>query len=104
MTKLLRAIGLAVTVVSLAAPARAGWRDWWCCGKPCPSCPNDYCPKSLPLVPCPSRIHGPDDYCPKRLPCTRPVTCFGADDYCPRPCPITVPRCPPPWYSCGACR
>jgi hypothetical protein len=101
MTRVLRALGVAVAVVAIAGPARAGWRDWWYCTKPCPSCPDDYCPKPLPPVPCPGWTCAPDDYCPKRLPCARPVTCFRADDYSAKPCPITAPRCPPPWYSCG---
>ncbi len=96
---LLRAVALVIAAATLAGPARAGWHDWWYCRAPCPSCPDDYCPKRLPRTG-PVTCFGPDDYCPKRLPRTGPWTCFGPDDYCPRPCPVIVPRCPPPGYSC----
>ncbi|MHB1036187.1 MAG: hypothetical protein ACYC35_15960 [Pirellulales bacterium] len=74
-----------------------------CAAIPC-WCPDDYCPKPLPCVPCLKRSCLPDDYCPKPLPC---VPCRAAstcvDDYCPKPLPVLCwplsrqfLRCPPP--------
>ena len=48
---------------------------------PCPACPDDYCPKKLPVT-CPLRYCGPDDYCRK-------------------PCPPVPPTCWPPSWTCG---
>jgi hypothetical protein len=99
-------LGLAVVAalggrVGATEPGGRWWLGNWCARRPpCPCCPDDYCPKSLPTT-APVKCFGKDDYCPRPLPVTPPVKCFGKDDYCPRPCPITVPRCYPPWYTCG---
>jgi hypothetical protein len=92
-----------------AQGAEPGDGSWWqplswarvCRPCPCPACPDDYCPKSAP--PCPPRVcsHAPDDYCPKPLPCVTGVKCGGPDDYCPKPWRFCLPRCAPPWYTCG---
>src|SRR5438067_1432180 len=63
-----------------------------------PSCRSWWWPWSPPHCPCPCC---PDDYCPKCLPVVCPVKCFGANDYCPKACPIVWPPCYPPWYTCG---
>jgi hypothetical protein len=67
----------------------------WCegCCQPICCCPDDYCPKEKPCVPC---LRGPwccDDYCRKSLPCL-PCTPLGrcCDDYCDKPCPACPPR------------
>lgn len=67
----------------------------WCegCCQPICCCPDDYCRKSIPCVPC---LRGPwccDDYCHKSLPCL-PCTPLGrcCDDYCEKPCPACPPR------------
>ncbi len=81
---LLASLVLGLGLVAAAEGAEPGCRWWWpsclrfsCC----PCCPDDYCPKKLPCVPCPLK------YC-------------GRDDYCPKACPIYPPPCPPPWYTC----
>jgi hypothetical protein len=87
--------------VGAAEPGGRWWPWNWCAYRqPCPCCPDDYCPKTLPAV-APVKRFGKDDYCPKTLPCTAPVKRFGTDDYCPKPLPI-VTDCYPPWYTCGA--
>lgn len=94
---------LLVLGLLLAAPAaEAGWfgldrlghKEKSCC------CPDDYCPKRLPVV-VRTCCCFPDDYCPKGLPTTCPVKCTGPDDYCPKKWPILLPPCLGPWYRCG---
>ncbi|MFL5340396.1 MAG: hypothetical protein ACJ8F7_09615 [Gemmataceae bacterium] len=101
MKRLSLAIALAVIVAGHAAAGDPAW-PWWCvlypAHRPCPSCPDDYCPKPLPCV----RGTPPgcaDDYGLKPLPCVRGVSCLGANDYCPKR-PVAVPCCYPPWYKC----
>lgn len=69
-------------------------RDEWrqrCCW-----CPDDYCPKSLPCVPC--NLKGcVDDYCPKSLPCAACNAKGCVDDYWPKTCPIFL------WKPCSSC-
>lgn len=80
--------------------ADAGNPWWGCRNRPrCPTCPNDYISKPLP-IPCPTRGCGPNDYCSRPLPHLCPVKCFGPDDYCSKPLPHVAP-CYPPWYTCG---
>jgi hypothetical protein len=84
-----------------AEPGCAGWRAFWQpLGHPCPCCPDAYCPKARPPVPCPVPCRGPDAYCPKPLPVPCPFKYRGVNEYCPKPCPILSP-CYPPWYTCG---
>jgi hypothetical protein len=93
-------IGFAWSAAGAAEPPARAWRWPWCAPtRPCPCCPDDYCPKPLPTV-CPVRCFGPDDYCPKALPCVCPCNCKGPDDYCPKKCPLWLPPCYPPWYVC----
>lgn len=74
-------------------------------------CPDDYCRKSMPLLPC--RPCGQcDDYCRKKPPA---IACFndcGIDDYCRKPAPcacrplnFNLFRCVPtlPMCSSSAC-
>jgi hypothetical protein len=66
-------------------------------------CPDDYCPKPLPSVPCNAK-GCVDDYCPKPLPSV-PCNAKGCvDDYCPRTCPLSLGRLCEPWYTCGPSR
>jgi hypothetical protein len=62
----------------------------------CCTCPDDYCPKPLPMTPCPQRCWCDGHYCPKPL----PVVCFKTpdciDDYCKKPFPKIFKCCPPP--------
>lgn len=76
----------------------------------CCWCNDDYCPKQMPVPPCP--VKGcVDDYCPKTLPCTLPAAKGCVDDYCPKMCPLLLWRCcgpcctcGPPEETCGPCR
>jgi len=73
-----------------------------CCQVRGCGCPNDYCPKALPGIPCVPCCRLPDDYCCKALPCVPcPVACCCADDYCPKKPPVCLPpRCDSS-YMCG---
>ena len=73
-----------------------------CEARSCCVCPDDYCPKPLPCVPCAPRGKC-DNYCRKPLPCAPCVGGYcGPDDYCPKPCNFYLPPCWPAWYTCGA--
>jgi hypothetical protein len=101
---LLTALFAAVGFVN---PAVAGepWFHWWpwrATGPACPTCPEDYCSKCLPAVPCAMGPCGPNDYCPKTLPTVCPVKCFGANDYCSKALPALWKCCYPPWFTCGS--
>jgi hypothetical protein len=74
-------------------PLRAEWRSRHCW------CPDDYCPKTLPVVPANAKGCA-DDYCPKKLPCVpcNPRGCV--DDYCRKTCPLFLGRLCEPWYTC----
>ncbi|MFN4258685.1 MAG: hypothetical protein ACK4RK_05270 [Gemmataceae bacterium] len=63
-------------------------------------CPDDYCRKPLPGVPC-NPQGCVDDYCRKPLPGVpcNPQGCV--DDYCRKRCPIRWPKTCEPWYRCG---
>jgi hypothetical protein len=104
-------IGCLIACVALTGTATAGESCWhwslthWCCPwcprlRPCCGCPDDYCPKSMPLtrpfLPC-----EPDDYCRKKMPLTPCWDKYGPDDYCPKECPPIPKLCWPPWYTCG---
>jgi hypothetical protein len=74
-----------------------------CAAMPC-CCPDDYCRKPLPCIPCPVPTGCVDDYCCKPLPCIPcPVPTGCVDDYCRKPLPhfcwpvnCQFYRCPPP--------
>jgi hypothetical protein len=58
-----------------------------CAVNPC-WCPDDYCRKPLPRIPCLPLRYAADDYCRKplpRIPCPALGGC--ADDYCRKPLP-----------------
>jgi hypothetical protein len=57
------------------------------------SCPDDYCSKPLPPIPCVACRSLPNDYCAKPLPIVCPVKCFGCNDYCPKCLPAVMPGC-----------
>ena len=59
-----------------------------CDARRCCTCPDDYCPKPLPCVPCAPRGCC-DDYCAKPLPCVPCALRGCCDDYCPKPCAFT---------------
>ena len=99
---------LVLAGLGLCGPSGAGepccsCKGWpcWDLRRPCPCCPNDYCPKKLPPVPCRVKCCCPDDYCPKRLPIPCPLKYCGPDDYCCKPCPPVPLPCAPPWFTCG---
>jgi hypothetical protein len=82
-----------------ASTVRASLRCTRCAYLPC-GCPDDYCPKPLPCVPCLKLGGVADDYCPKPwpcIPCWRP--CGVADDYCTKPLPCLP--CPAPGGCAG---
>jgi len=91
------ASGAGLDCFSFSLFSRTGRRD-------CRNCPDDYCAKPMPILPCPQKYCGVDDYCrkpPPALPC--PQRYRGPDDYCAKPCDIRLPPCDPPWYTCGGC-
>jgi hypothetical protein len=90
---------LAMAVVVEAADI--GPVSNYCDARRCCTCPDSYCPKPQPCVPCALRGCC-DDYCPKPMPCTASLRYCGCDDYCPKPSCIRLPPCWPAWYSCGA--
>jgi hypothetical protein len=104
-----RWLAALILMLIVAAPAAAGnWLDWLrghfnprVC-PPLPCCPDDYCKKPPPWLPCLPPCTGADDYCKKPypfIPCL--PRCGGPDDYCCKPLPCLV--CPPwsPYLSCG---
>src|SRR5262249_33747426 len=111
-TLVLTAALLALIVCDVPArcePPASGARSWlplrlcqsWLCRDCC--CPDDYCRKSLPPVPCGVCGCYPDDYCAKPLPpvpCGAPCGC--ADDYQRKCCPIYLGPCCQPWYTCSS--
>jgi len=77
--------------VSSRGPLAQAIGDQRCCAQcaaqPC-WCPDDYCPKPQPCVPCPNYCVCPDTYCPKPQPCVPcPNYCVYPDTYCPKPAP-----------------
>lgn len=73
---------------------------------PC-CCPDDYCRKPFPCLPCPSLRGCCDDYCRKPMPCVPcefPRGC--CDDYCRKPLPKLCWPVDRSQYRCGppACR
>ena len=60
-------------------------------------CPDDYCAKPLPQIPCAKKYTCPDDYCPKILPqLCLPCKKVCPDDYCPKILPpLRLPFCTP---------
>jgi hypothetical protein len=105
----LGAAAVIAVVVAQAALACDACRSRKC-ASPCSRgglmlcCPDDYCPKPLPCLPCPQRSCCPDNYCRKPLPCVPcPKTCWRPDDYCRKPMPRLCWLPPPVKYSCGPC-
>jgi hypothetical protein len=99
-------VGLLILGLTLAgAAAVADVASTSGCPRCCCTCPDDYCPKPLPCVPCAACGCCPDDYCPKPLPCVfcMPGCCW-PDDYCPKPFVFCLPPCYPSWYTCGLAR
>jgi hypothetical protein len=70
------------------------WGARQCCW-----CPDDYCPKALPTVPCVPK-GCVNDYCAKKLPTVPCVPKGCVDDYCPKKCPLVYPHVCEPWYTC----
>jgi hypothetical protein len=72
-----------------------------CDARRCCVCPDYYCPKPLPSVPC-APLGNCDCYQAKPLPCP---PCFlhycAPNDYCPKPSCLYLPPCWPAWYTCG---
>ncbi|HKB41491.1 MAG TPA: hypothetical protein VKD72_34005 [Gemmataceae bacterium] len=65
-------------------------------------CPDDYCPKQLPVILCPRLGASPGDYHPKCLPPVpyrAPRGCV--DDYVPKQLPCVLPPRSGPWWTCG---
>ena len=74
---------------------REQWRQRSCW------CPNDYCPKTLPVVP--ANPKGcVDDYCRKSLPFVPPNAKGCVDDYHPKTCPLLLGNLCEPGYSCSS--
>jgi len=65
-------------------------------------CPDNYCPKPCPCIPCPALPASPDCYCPKPPPCP-PCLCLSwcPDNYCPKPCPQFCWPVNRQFYRCG---
>ena len=58
-----------------------------CAAAPC-CCPDDYCRKPFPCIPCPPARGCVDDYCKKPSPCIPCPPARGCvDDYCKKPFP-----------------
>jgi hypothetical protein len=74
-----------------------------CAAIPC-CCPNDYCRKPFPCVPCPDLSKTADGYCRKPMPCI-PCFCMSCcpDDYCPKPFPQFCWPVNHQYYRCGPC-
>ncbi len=103
--------GLAVIATALFAQQAMAACDGPCrkCARPCNGglmlcCPDDYCRKPMPCVPCPPPNCCPDDYCRKPMPCVPcpPPNCC-PDDYCRKPLPNFCWPPSPVKYSCGPC-
>lgn len=78
-----------------------GLYNWRVC-PPVGCCPDDYCKKVSPLIPCLPRCGSCDDYCRKSMPCLTDVgRCGTCDDYCRKGLPCLL--CPPwsPYLQCG---
>jgi hypothetical protein len=74
-------------------PARHRWLAPWNCPRT-GCCPDDYCPKSCPLIHPVGRCGCPDDYCVKPMPHLTDVSrCGVCDDYCRKSLPGLL--CPP---------
>jgi hypothetical protein len=59
-----------------------------CCPPPIAGCPDDYCRKPIPCIPCLPPSCACDDYCRKSLPCVPCLSqCGLCDDYCRKPFP-----------------
>ena len=99
--------GGTVLAGGLLSKTIAGGQCSSCCATPC-CCPNDYCRKPMPCVPCPVPRGCADTYCRKPMPCVPcPAPCGCGETYCPKPFPdLCRPRdwqfyrCPPP-ECCG---
>ena len=102
---------VAIIMAAVLAHAAMAGCDGQCkkCTSPCRTalmlcCPDDYCRKPMPCVPCPPPSCCPDDYCRKPMPCVPcpPPSCC-PDDYCRKPMPCLCWPPLPVKYSCGSC-
>lgn len=103
MLGLVAIIGIVNLRAAIAGDARSGCKCARACvGAPMPCCPDDYCGKPLPCVPCWTGCCCPDDYCRKPLPnpCL-PLACCCPDDYCRKPLPKLSCHPLPACYRCG---
>ena len=63
-------------------------REQCCCPPPIGCCPDDYCRKPWPCIPCLSGCFECDNYCRKPFPCIPCLSgCFECDNYCRKPYP-----------------
>ena len=74
-----------------------------CAAIPC-CCPDDYCRKPLPCIPCLVLRGCPDDTCRKPQPCL-PYFCIARcpDDYCSKPLPHCFWSAAKQFYRCPPC-
>src|SRR5271168_897950 len=100
------------TIVILLAVRGANAGDPWpggkCAPACCPSglmlcCPDDYCRKPVPCVPCPLFGCCPN-YCRKPIPCVPCPRLGGCSAYCRKPIPCLCWPPLPAIYSCGECK
>lgn len=69
-------------------------------GCACPWCPNDYCRKTLPVIPRTPCQWLCDLYCRKPLPSIPPTPCqWQPNDYCPKP-PVPIRSNCQPSFRC----
>jgi hypothetical protein len=102
--RLLPSLGfvLAVAIAHNTLSAEIGPATRCCETYRCRTCPDNYCPKPQPCVPC-APLGCCNDYCPKPLPCLPCPLCYCApNDYCPKPYCLNLSPCWPAWYTCGA--
>jgi len=95
----------AAALAGEAAPGRAdgGQQDACCDAAPC-CCPDTYCKKPLPCVPCVKLGCGCDNYCKKPWPCIPcPVQSCCPDNYCKKPWPDLCRPLDRQFYRCPPC-
>jgi hypothetical protein len=94
-------LGGQAAVRGADAPLYSASRQAVTTSGPC-CCPDDYCRKPLPCVPCGPLQWLCDDYCRKPLPCVAcPCTGCCPDDYCRKPCPDLCRPLDRQYYRCG---
>jgi hypothetical protein len=103
-------LGLALVIVVLGARLAFAGGACPCRRCACPAtvgattlcCPDDYCRKPMPCVPCPPCGSCCNDYCRKPMPCVPcPQGCWCPDDYCRKPMPCLCWPPSPVKYTCG---